>query len=166
MKPFVKGLLIGAVAGCLLGVAVFWLIDTYKPIPPAYEQVLDILSKNTNIQENDVDDDGAGICVFEINDNYYFFEYHEDAPTYLRFRNSWNFDPEYFDGVQRIEKVLILNQCQNVSAVLSGLRLDVYCESFVNKRGYIDEEIVWQSIQCLDKAIETAFPPMEEEEEE
>ena len=31
---------------------------------------------------------------------------------------------------------------------------------------YIDEEIVWQSIQCLDKAIETAFPPMEEEEEE
>lgn len=29
---------------------------------------------------------------------------------------------------------------------------------------YIDEEIVWQSIQCLDKAIETAFPPMEEEE--
>ena len=31
---------------------------------------------------------------------------------------------------------------------------------------YIDEEIVWQSILSLDKAIETAFPPMEEEEEE
>lgn len=31
---------------------------------------------------------------------------------------------------------------------------------------YIDEEIVWQSILSLDKAIKTAFPPMEEEEEE